>query len=191
MSLVSRAISDQTEPVQELRVACLFVMYSQTAIIEKPARLTNSRLWRHQATALSWANGPLANRCKQQPSHTAQLSKSRAQRSICRPVTLAGSSTKKATTRASYTPDLQSSWGKPVIPAHLPCQLLQLWKRNSINLPGLNSETSHASNVIWIRKRLKIPQDLGCSHVFKHRRQDLLTPGSAGETPALPAARFP
>ena len=62
---------------------------------------TNSRPSRAQGSSLDQACGALSNSEKQTVSHSAQLSKSAHQRSICSSVTSSGSSTSAATMRAS------------------------------------------------------------------------------------------
>ena len=77
---------------------------------------------------------------------------------------------KQANRRASWAPDRPEFLSQKVILANLTGKHFQMWKRYSIDRSGMDAKAGHASNVVWIRQRLEMPQNFGCRHVFKRWR---------------------
>jgi hypothetical protein len=101
----SMSSSPSRKAASPVRLSCS----AKQASSANAARLTNSSRRSCHSPTFAQANSVRSKRWKQTVSQIPQLSKSRHQRSICRGVTRAGSSTNELRSRASYQPDAQSS----------------------------------------------------------------------------------
>ena len=159
---------------------------ARTAIIEKPARLTNSRLWRHRPRPY---RGPMDLGKQVQTATVAHGPVVKiASPAIHLPASHLGwIINEKGNHRASYTltSRVLGQAGDPCPPA-VPTSSTVEAELHKPAWPEFRNEPCQQRYL-----DSKAIEDTAVSGTFSSTDGNLLTPGSAGETPALPAARFP